>query len=135
MWRSLQVLVLALTLAACSQGGTTFSPEELAARDARIRAEATENMAPAATAENPAPVAPAPPEPTHVDSGVIREYCVNISFVTHFRPGSTEEDMRTLADLIKQRLCVDGAPRDGSVSGRDAVPRTGQEIEWTAVYR
>lgn len=138
MWRSLQVLILTLALAACGGGHpewvsddtTTTTAPAAAAQDTATTAPATTTTTPA-----PAPAAtqPVADEPTPVESGVIHEYCVRITFVTHFRPGTTVEEVRTFSDALNQQLCVDGHPRGTNTSGSSTMA-DGQEIDYTAQF-
>lgn len=134
MWRSL-IIASAFALSAC---GYHLEPDGSRSTETQPVAESA-----AAPVENAAKTEPAPPpaeplataqaQPTAIDSGVIREYCVQITFETHFRPGTTEAQVRTFADTINQRLCVDGHPTSGTASGTDKM-QNGQEIKWSAVF-
>jgi hypothetical protein len=133
MWRSLTVIVLAFALSACGYHLEADTPE---AGPAAAQSTPAPVDTAAATPTQTPPVATtvsAPAEPTAIDSGVIHEYCVRITFDTHFRPGTQESAVRTFADGINQRLCVDGHPRSGTTTGKDRM-QDGQEIEWSAQF-
>lgn len=132
MWRSLTVLVFAFALGACGghwesdSQGTSSTTESTAAPVDTAAATPTQTPPVETTVSAPA-------EPTAIDSGVIHEYCVQITFGSHFRPGTQESAVRTFADGINQRLCVDGHPRGTTITGKDRM-QDGQEIEWSAQF-
>lgn len=128
MWRSFSVLILSTALAAC---GYEFEP---------VDADAPAVAPIASPAPTPVPTpgptaAPAPAaEPIAFEgSGVIREYCVFITWNTNFAPGTTEQQIRTFANSINQRLCVDGHPAAGTVV-RESGTLNGREIEFSAQF-